>query len=97
MPISRDFGFDRGTPIDRYYIDRFLERHAAEIVGRVLEIGGDDYTPPVRRQAGHARRCSPCRPGNPRATIVGDLTDPVGAAFERLRLHCPDADAASDL
>ena len=28
VPISRDFGFDRGTPIDRYYIERFLERHA---------------------------------------------------------------------
>ena len=23
-PISRHFGFDRGTPIDRYYIEGFL-------------------------------------------------------------------------
>ena len=50
-PISRDFGFERGTPIDRYYIERFLERHASEIVGRVLEIGGNDYT----RRFGGAR------------------------------------------
>jgi glycosyltransferase involved in cell wall biosynthesis len=76
-PISRDFGFDRGTPIDRYYIERFLERHASEIVGRVLEIGGDDYT---RRFGGaHVTRAEVLhvRPGNPRATIVGDLTDPA--------------------
>ena len=76
-PISRDFGFDRGTPIDRYYIERFLERHASEIVGRVLEVGGDDYTRRFGRQ--HVTRADVLhvRPGNPRATIVGDLTDPA--------------------
>lgn len=76
-PISRDFGFDRGTPIDRYYIERFLERHASEIVGRVLEIGGDEYT----RRFGAARVTRAdvlhVHSGNPRATIVGDLTDPL--------------------
>ena len=76
-PISRDFGFDRGTPIDRYYIERFLERHATEIAGRVLEIGGDEYT----RRFGGARVTRAdvlhVRDGNPRATIVGDLTDPA--------------------
>ena len=76
-PISRDFGFDRGTPVDRYYIERFLERHASEIAGRVLEVGGDDYS----RRFGGARATGVdvlhVRPGNPRATIVGDLTDPT--------------------
>ena len=43
-PISQCFGFDRGLPVDRYYIERFLARHASEIVGRVLEIGDDTYT-----------------------------------------------------
>jgi glycosyltransferase involved in cell wall biosynthesis len=77
VPISRDFGFDRGTPIDRYYIERFLERHAIEIAGRVLEIGGDEYT----RRFGGSRVTHidvlHVREGNPRATMVGDLTDPV--------------------
>ncbi len=76
-PVSRDFGFDRGLPIHRYYIERFLERHASEMVGRVLEIGDDQYT----RQFGgpHVSRSDVLhvRPGNPRATIVGDLTDPA--------------------
>jgi SAM-dependent methyltransferase len=37
-PFSTDFGFDRGMPIDRYYLEKFLTAHAAHIRGRVLEI-----------------------------------------------------------
>jgi glycosyltransferase involved in cell wall biosynthesis len=43
-PVSREFGFDRGTPVDRYYIERFLARHSDDIKGRVLEIEEDTYT-----------------------------------------------------
>jgi SAM-dependent methyltransferase len=43
-PISRDFGYDRGQPIDRYYIEGFLRDNSAAIAGRVLEIGDDRYT-----------------------------------------------------
>jgi SAM-dependent methyltransferase len=50
-PIAEGFGVDRGTPVDRYYIERFLERHSGrsgyvlgDIRGRVLEIGEDKYT-----------------------------------------------------
>jgi glycosyltransferase involved in cell wall biosynthesis len=74
-PISRDFGFDRGLPVDRYYIERFLARHASEITGRVLEIGDDAYT---RRFGSHRVTRADVlhvRPGNARATFVGDLTD----------------------
>ena len=44
IPISKEWGFDRGLPIDRYYIERFLQRHAADIRGRVLEVGDNAYT-----------------------------------------------------
>jgi glycosyltransferase involved in cell wall biosynthesis len=75
-PISKDFGFDRGQPVDRYYIERFLARHSSEIQGRVLEIGDDSYT----RQFGGAQVTRSdvlhVNPGNPRATLVGDLTEP---------------------
>jgi len=27
-PISTAFGYDRGQPVDRYYIDRFFAEHA---------------------------------------------------------------------
>src|SRR6185503_10982321 len=43
-PISRVFGFDRGTPVDRYYIENFLADNASDIRGRVLEVGDDSYT-----------------------------------------------------
>lgn len=74
-PISRDFGFDRGTPIDRYYIEAFLERYAADIRGRVLEVGDDTYC----RRFGAGRIAQQdvlhVSPGAA-ATITGDLSQP---------------------
>jgi glycosyltransferase involved in cell wall biosynthesis len=35
-PINRRFGFDRGLPIDRYYIEYFLKKHNVNIKGHVL-------------------------------------------------------------
>lgn len=73
-PISSDWGYDRGLPIDRYYIDRFLENEAARVRGRVLEIDTNDYT---RRFGGErvvqsdVLHISEMRPG---VTLVGDLT-----------------------
>ena len=73
-PVSRVFGFDRGKPVDRWYIERFLATHAADVRGRVLEVaestytqwyGGDDVTQSDVLYAA---------PGNPAATVVGDLS-----------------------
>lgn len=50
-PISERFGFDRGRPVDRYYIEAFLGAHADDVRGRVLEVGDASYT----RQFGGAR------------------------------------------
>lgn len=73
-PISRDFGFDRGQPIDRFYIEQFLAGHKADIRGNVLEIGDDIYT----RQFGGDQVVKSdvlhVAEGNPKATIVADLT-----------------------
>ncbi len=74
-PISRDFGFDRGLPVDRCYIETFLGRHASEIAGRVLEVGDDSYT---RKFGGDRVRHADVlhvRAGYPGATFTGDLTD----------------------
>lgn len=43
-PVSRRWGFDRGTPIGRFYIDRFISQHADDIQGDVLEIKSGRYT-----------------------------------------------------
>jgi hypothetical protein len=74
-PVSRDFGFDRGTPIDRHYVERFLERHAADVRGTVLEVGDDGYTRRLGGQAVERVEVLHAAPGNPQATVVADLTD----------------------
>lgn len=43
-PISANYGFERGTPIDRYYVDGFLSARRELITGRVLEIQTTDHT-----------------------------------------------------
>jgi SAM-dependent methyltransferase len=43
-PFSTSFGFDRGTPIDRYYLHRFLDANRSLISGRVLEVQVPSYT-----------------------------------------------------
>jgi SAM-dependent methyltransferase len=74
-PVSSNFGYDRGTPIDRTYIEGFLARNAGAIRGRVLEIGDDAYT--RRFGSGHVTKIDVLhvREGNPKATLVGDLTN----------------------
>jgi hypothetical protein len=44
MPFSATFGFDRGTPIDRHYVDAFMQDRRRAISGRVLEIQTNGYT-----------------------------------------------------
>jgi SAM-dependent methyltransferase len=71
--MSRQFGFDRGRPVDRYYIEQFLAAHRADIQGRVLEVEDDSYT----RRFGGSRVVSVDIlhvSGSDRATVVADLT-----------------------
>jgi SAM-dependent methyltransferase len=73
-PFSRHWGFDRGTPVDRYYIEGFLARRAADIRGDVLEIKDSTYT--ERFGTAVTRRdVLDIDPSNPHATIVADLAD----------------------
>ena len=89
-PIGRDFGASRGQPIDRYYIESFLQRHSGlpgwatgDIRGRVLEVGNDAY---ARRFGGWGSERSAVKAvdvlnadgSNPRATVVTDLTTGEG-------------------
>ena len=75
-PISMDFGFDRGLPTDRFYIERFLARHSADICGHVLEIGDDAYSRRFGNAAVSKQDILHVEPGNRLATIVGDLCMP---------------------
>jgi SAM-dependent methyltransferase len=74
-PLCVEFGYSRGTPIDRHYIEAFLEEHSADVHGRVLEIGDDTYS---RRFGGDRitrQDVLHVRSGHPQGTISGDLAD----------------------
>jgi SAM-dependent methyltransferase len=43
-PVSDRWGWDRGTPIDRRFIEWFLEEHRRDIRGHVLEVRDRRYT-----------------------------------------------------
>ena len=74
LPVSLKFGFDRGQPIDRYYIDGFLRRHAEDVHGHVLEVGESTYTRRFGGDRVSAIDVLHVTEGNPEATIVADLS-----------------------
>ena len=45
-PFSDRHGYDQATPVDRYYIERFLSEHAERIRGNGLEV--NDASDPRR-------------------------------------------------
>jgi GT2 family glycosyltransferase len=75
VPVSMDFGWDRGTPVDRYYIENFLRECSPDIKGRVLEIGDDSYS---RRFGNGITRQDVLHVNskNPKVTLTGDITMP---------------------
>jgi SAM-dependent methyltransferase len=71
-PIDPNWGYERGTPIDRVYVERFIGSHASSIHGRVLEIAAPDYTNAFGRDVAQVDILM-AKEGNAEATIVGDL------------------------
>jgi glycosyltransferase involved in cell wall biosynthesis len=82
-PISRQFGFERGQPIDRRYIESFLSSFAADIQGQVLEIGDDSYSRTFGGTRITGQDVLHVRIGTSRATITGDLADAPHIPSER--------------
>lgn len=72
-PLS-EWGFDRGTAVDRYYIERFLQTHRDLVHGRTLEVKEDLYATGLGAERVEVLDIDPT---NPDATIVGDLCDPA--------------------
>lgn len=75
QPIDRSYGWQWGKVIDRYYIEKFLAEFATDVHGRVLEVAENSYT--LRFGGEHVTHSDVLHyvSGNPRATIVADLTD----------------------
>lgn len=79
-PLSPMWGRDRGTPVDRYYIERFLTAHRGDIRGRVLEVREPLYTDRFGGAGVRTRDVVDCDPANRRATLIADLRDARGVA-----------------
>jgi SAM-dependent methyltransferase len=74
MPISSEWGNERGLPIDRYYIEKFLDENAADIQGHVLEVGTDKYTRAIGGERVIKSDVLHVAEEKPGVTIIGDLT-----------------------
>jgi SAM-dependent methyltransferase len=70
--VSNNWGYDRGTPIDRWYIDRFLGRHRDDIHGRALEVKGAEYVTRFGHDLEHIDILD-FDATNERATFIADL------------------------
>lgn len=82
-PISPVFGLDRGTPIDRVYIDDFIKKNKHLVTGRVCEIAERIYS---ERYGGDIEKIDILNyVANENASIVGDLTK-----FNTLPSNCID-------
>ena len=83
QPLNRNWGHERGTPVDRYFIDDFLRRHSGapdyspgSIRGHVLEIGESRYAGRFGRPQDIERLdILDVSPTNAEATVIADLTD----------------------
>ena len=76
-PLSQHWGADRGTPVDRYYIERFLQAHRGDIHGHVLEIKDHTYTDRFGRDVTRGEVLD-IDPANTEATLVADLASADG-------------------
>lgn len=74
-PLEDDFGFNRGTPVDRYYIEKFLQTHAHFIKGDVLEIGENTYTKKFADAGVHSEILN-YHADDSGNSVAGDLTNP---------------------
>lgn len=82
-PLSRSWGYDRGTPIDRAYIEEFLAERSEDVRGACLEVLNADY---IHRFGGMRVTSSDVldiNPANTAATIVADLGEPDSLPAER--------------
>jgi Methyltransferase domain len=74
-PLSDNYGFDRGTPLDRRYIEAFLARRQDALHGAVLEVGDDRYS--RRFSAPSQTTVVDVDRTNPHATLIADLCEPT--------------------
>jgi SAM-dependent methyltransferase len=76
-PLSDHYGWDRGTPLDRHYIETFLAEHSDMIRGSVLEVQDDAYTRAFGADRVTMSTVVDIDDANQRATLIADLSQPA--------------------
>src|SRR3954471_8448929 len=74
-PFSDCYGWDRGLPVDRFYIERFLAARADRIHGEVLELRDAGYTRRFGGERVSRAHVVDIDAGNPQATLTADLCE----------------------
>jgi SAM-dependent methyltransferase len=69
-----EWGYQRGLPVDRWYIASYLQDRADVVTGHVLEVKEDRYASALGASSVDIVDIDPT---NTSATIVGDLCDPT--------------------
>jgi hypothetical protein len=72
-PLSDHYGFGRGTPVDRRYIEGFLSAHRRVIHGSVLEVKDNAYTTKFGNGRISQSTVVDIDATNPHATLIADL------------------------
>ena len=72
QPLS-SWGWKRGTPVDRWYIEQYLTEHADLVHGSALEVKSDLYS---SRLGARSVDVLDIDPDNALATVVGDVCTP---------------------
>jgi SAM-dependent methyltransferase len=70
-PLGR-WGYERGTPVDRWYIRRWLQGQARHVRGHALEVKEDLYASELGAATVEVLDIDEA---NPRATLIADLCD----------------------
>jgi hypothetical protein len=72
-PLSDHYGLDRGTPVDRWYIEGFLRARRGLIHGSVLEVQDNTYTTRFGEDRVSQSIVADIDTTNPKATLIADL------------------------
>ena len=75
-PLSDHYGLDRGTPLDRRYIEAFLGERQGAIRGAVLEVQDDAYTRRFGADRVSESAVVDIDASNQQATLIADLNQP---------------------
>jgi len=80
-PFSDVYGYDRGGPIDRVFIESFLDKHRNLIRGRVLEVESDHY---ARRFGSDLTSVDvlDVYDTNPNATVIANLSEELPGQYD---------------